>query len=230
MASVSQFPKRPREKTEKLKRTIKLLSKILADLKVEYRVFGSVVIAAILGRSQRKLGDIDLMVDKKDKDRLFQGLRKAGYNLEERRFRFLAINFVWAEAEKNDLLSLTIFLGNFDKEKNFVVKISKNLSAVAHTQAIKPTVYHFYNAHFMGIPAVTAYYGALASRGNPKRKYDLAVFELKKIKKPAKDYSVIEFYYQDKKLPFLYPLGCFWQDFLGRISVFLGGHYDFWRR
>lgn len=230
MYSLRQFPERPREETEKVKRTIRLLSKILTDLKIEYRIFGSVIMAAILSRPQRKIADIDLMVDKRDKDKLFQRLRKEGYLFEERRFRFAGINFIWAEAAKKDLLGLTIFLGKFDKEKNFIVKISKKLSAVAHSKAIKPTLYNFDSSRFVGIPTATAYYGALASRGNPKRKYDLAVFEMKKIKKPPKNYSVIDFYYKDKKLTCLYPLSCLLQDILGRISVFLGGNYDFWRR
>lgn len=230
MASLSDFPKRPKEETKKLKETIKLLSKVLAELKIEYRVFGSVIMAVILGQPQRKIGDIDLMIDERDKDKFFQRLRKESYKLEERRFRFLGINFVWAEAVKRDLLGLTMFLGRFDQDNNFAVKISENLKAVAHSEAIKPTIYNFYDAQFIGIPAATAYYGALASRGNPKRKYDLAVFKVKKTKKPPRDYSVIDFYYKDKKLPLVYPLSCFFQDLLGRISVFLGGNYDFWRR
>lgn len=224
------FTKVPKVEREKLKKTVRLLSKALADLKIEYRIFGSIIPAAILGRPQRKLADIDLMVDLRDKDEFFQGLRKERYQLKERRFRFLAIDFVWAEAAKGDLLELSIFLGKFDKDNNFIVDISKNLKALAYNRAIKPTLYSFYGSRFVGIPTVTAYYGALASQGNPKRKYDLAVFEVKKMKKPPKDYSVIDFYYKDRKLPFLYPFSCFLQDLLGRISVSLGGNYDFWRR
>ncbi len=224
------FPEISKEEGGKLKKTIKLLGRVLADLKIEYRIFGSIIPAAILGKPQRKLGDIDLMIGFNSKDRLFNRLKKEGCKVEEKRFRFLGIDFVWAEAVKSNLLELTIFLGQFDKDNNFVVDISKNFKALAHSKAIEPTIYKFYHSSFVGIPAATAYYGALASRGNPKRKYDLAVFEVKKNKKPPKGYSVVDFYYKDRKLAFLYPFSCLLQDILGRMSLFFGGNYDFWRR
>lgn len=225
-----QFSEVPKKEIERLKRTIKLLSKVFADLKIEYRIFGSIIPAAILGRPQRKLGDIDLMINLKDKARLFDHLKKEGHQPKERKLRFCGINFFWAEAVKSDLLDLTIFLGKFDKDKNFIVDISKNLKAIAYNEAIKQTPYNFYGAKFIGIPAVTGYYGTLASRGNPKRKYDLAVFEIKKIRKPPKNYSALDFYYKGKKLTSLYYFSCFLQDLLGRLNLFLGRNYDFWRR
>lgn len=224
------IPERPKEEKEKLEKTIKLLVRIFADLKIEYRVFGSAIPTVILGRPQRKLGDIDLMLDLKGKDRFFKSLKEEHYQLEERKFRFLGVEMIWAEALTENLFDLTIFLGNFDEEDNFIIKISKNFKVVCHAQTIKPTIYSFAESKFIGIPAVTGYYGALASQGNPKRKYDLAVFKLKKIERPPKGYSPIDFYFKEIKLPFVYPFSCFLQDVLGRISIILGGKYDFWKR
>jgi hypothetical protein len=226
----SRFSQIPKKEKDKLRRTIKLLSKILADLKIEYRIFGSIIPAALLGRPQRKLGDIDLMVETEDKKIFYRELEKIGYQIKENRFTLLGFDFLWVEAISKDLLTLTIFLGKFDENQNFISKISKNISAIAHGESIKPTHYSFYGAKFTGVPAMTAYYGALTSKGNPKRKYDLAVFENQKIQNPPKGFSIIDFYYKKTKLPFLYSLGCFLQDFLGRISIALGGNYDFWRK
>lgn len=213
-----------------MKRTIGLLSRVLDDLKIECRIFGSVIPAAILGRPQRKLGDIDLMINLNDRDKLCQRLENEDYQTKVRRFEFLGLILVCIEAIKKGFLDLTIFLGEFDKKKNFVIRLSKNFKLVVHHQAIKPTAYQLHGVRFIGIPAETGYYGAWVSRGNPKRKYDLAVFEQEKIPRPAKNYPVIDFYYRHKKLPFLYPLSCFLQDLLGRASFFFGGDYDFWRR
>ncbi len=226
----SRFSQISKKEREKLRRTIRLLSKILADLKIKYRIFGSVIPAALLGRPQRKLGDIDLMIETEDKKILYQELEKAGYQIKEKRFTLFGFDFLWVEALSKDLLTLTIFLGKFDENQNFISKISKNISAIAHSEAIKPTRYSFYGARFIGVPAMTAYYGILTSQGNPKRRYDLAAFEDRKIQKPPKGFSIIDFYYKKTRLPFLYPLACFFQDFLGRISIFLGGNYDFWRK
>ncbi len=224
-----RFAQVSKEETEKLERTIKLLSEILTDLKIKYRIFGSIIPAAILGLPQRKLGDIDFMIELKDKEKLYHKLEEAGYQIKEDRFTLFGFDFLWAEAIGKNLVTLTIFFGKFDQGQNFICKISKNISAVAHGHAIKSTPYSLYGAKFIGIPAVTAYYGALASRGNPKRIYDLAVFETKKIKSPPKNFSALDFYYKKTKLPFLYSLSCFLQDFLGRISLTLGRNYDFWR-
>ena len=69
------------EDIAKVKKTINLLSKILADLKIEYRIFGSIIPAAILGKPQRKLGDIDLMINIADKARLLNNLKNITINL-----------------------------------------------------------------------------------------------------------------------------------------------------
>jgi hypothetical protein len=136
---------------------------------------------------------------------------------------------IWLEAASKDHYDLTVFLGRFDKDKNFIIRISDNLKIVVPSKAVKPTKYKFGSANFVGIPAEAAFYGAWASRSNPKRKYDLAAFRLKGKDKLPK-YSVIDIYYKDKKLSFLYPFSCFLQNLLGKISLSLGGNYDFWRR
>lgn len=218
-----------REEIRKLRNTLRFLENVFESLGIEHRIFGSIIPATLLGRPQRKLGDIDLMTAVKDEGKLFQQFIKNGYKVERRRFKFLGLEMIWLEARRESLCDLTIFLGNFDQNKNFVVKISKNLKAVVPRQAIKATRYKFAGASFVGIPISTAYFGAWISRNNPKRKYDLAVFKLKK-KNKLPNYSVMDFYYKGKKIPFLYTFCCCLQNLLGRISVLLGGNYDFWRK
>jgi hypothetical protein len=70
------FSERPRVEVKSLENTLNFLNMLFSDLKVEYRVFGSVLPAAILGKPQRKLGDIDLMLDVMNEDRLFQEFKK----------------------------------------------------------------------------------------------------------------------------------------------------------
>ena len=222
------FPERPKTEIKNLEKTLGFLDKFFSDFNVEYRIFGSIIPAALLGKPQRKLGDIDLMMDAEDEGKLLREFRKAGYKVERRNFRLLALEMVWLEATGKELYDLTAFLGHFDKHKNFVIRVSNNLQVVASSEAVRATKYKFGSASFIGIPVEAAFYGAWASRSNPKRKYDLAAFRLKGKNKPPK-YSVIDFYYKDKKLPFLYPISCFLQNVLGKISLSLGGNYDFWR-
>lgn len=222
-------PKIPRKEETKVKKTLCLLIKILADSKIQYRIFGSILPAALLGRPQRKLGDIDLMVDENGKNILFDKLEKEDYTVQERRFGLSGFNSPWAVAIKKYHLEVTIFLGQFDKEGNFNIFVSRNLKIVAKASSIKPTPYDLFNLRFIGIPKTTAFYGALKSKGNPKRKYDLTVFQLKKIEKPPIGYPVIDFYYKERRLHFLYSVFCFLQDFLGRTNVALGRNYDFWK-
>lgn len=223
------FPKRPRTEIESLENTLEFLDKLFKELKLKYRVFGSIIPAALLGRPQRRLGDIDLMVETRNEKKLFSRLEEKGYKVEKRTFRLLGIDMVWGEATNKKLYALTLFLGNFDKNNNFTVKISNKLKAVASRQAIKPTRYKFGPASFIGIPTQAAYYGAWVSRNNPKRKYDLAVFKLRE-KDSLPVYSIIDFYYKNKKVPFLYSLSCWLQNFLGKVSISLGKNYDFWRK
>jgi hypothetical protein len=65
---------------EQVKQTLKQLIVILEAERVEYRLLGSVVTAAINGSLHRRLGDIDLILDEKRKDRVFSQLTKLGHN------------------------------------------------------------------------------------------------------------------------------------------------------
>lgn len=215
---------------DKLETTLLLLVEVLRKLKTEYRVFGSVIPAAILGRPQRKLGDVDLMLDIKDADRISQRLKNNGFKCNRKQLKMLGITMTWLEATSNNFYDLTAFLGKFDKDQNYIVNFSKNLRALVNYEAIRPTVYNYGHARFVGIPEKTAFYATWASRGNPKRKKDIEVFRSKKIDSVSINYPIMSFYYNDKKLPYVYPILCFLQDFLGRISLFIGRNYDFWKK
>ncbi|OGM59227.1 hypothetical protein A2955_04525 [Candidatus Woesebacteria bacterium RIFCSPLOWO2_01_FULL_37_19] len=199
-----------------------------SSLSDKYRVFGSVLATALLGKPHRKIGDIDLILDSSKLDYFLNKLKKLGFVVYLRIMKFMGIKFEWIEIEKKDKLGFTVFPGDLT-DQGFVITLSKNIKLIVPKEAIKSTKYIFDDVSFSGIPSEYAYLGALRSKRNPKRKYDLAIFEAKMRTESSKGLKDIEFWYKNTRVGWIYPFLTFMQNLLGFLALRLGKSYDFWR-
>lgn len=226
-----KIPTQPPEVNDKVEETLKIVTNILKEQKIEYRFWGSVIVAATLGRLHRPLGDIDILIDEISLQIFTNRLKESGFSLKKRKMGLLGLDIQWVEAERNDISPVTIFYGHFNKEKNFEILLNNKLKLVVDKTSLKPTEYTLFGIKFIGIPKETAYLGIYRSRFNPKRKHELLIMQ------SFLNYDIprkreLEFFYKNKKVflgGLLYDVFQFLRNIIGFIRVSFGMEYDFWR-
>ena len=135
------------EEKERLGRSLKMTIQALEECRAEYRILGSILIAAHVNRVFRRIGDLDLLLAKKDKECFFNKLEREGFYFEKKRWGF----FSWIEAHKKDHLGLSVLLiGNFHPSY-FSYRFLKILELRIKSEYLKPTKYQFYGVSFIGV-------------------------------------------------------------------------------
>lgn len=216
------------DEENKVKLTLELLRPIFSGLDEKYRVWGSLLAAAVVEKLHRKIRDVDLLIDADKLGRFLTDLEKAGFNINKKSLSFLGLGMDVYIAERKDCINLNFFIGKFFENRDFEIKLSKNFSVATPAKAIVPTRYSLYGVNFVGVPATTNYARMYASRGNPKRKYDLEI--MKDIKKDPEilKMDLIQIRYKGKQLTWLFNLLQFLENILGGIRVKLGLPFEVW--
>jgi hypothetical protein len=211
---------------QRLKASLNIISDNIEE--DHYRVFGSVIAAALLGRPHREIGDIDVAVDESVLKDFFDGLKKRGFKITLRWIKFLGIKFriFLADPEGRNYLGITLFPGNF-RDKHFEMNLSEKFKIVVPDKVIRKRNYIFQGVSFVGFPPEYVYWSGLQSN-NPKRKYDREVLKSRIDPVQVKSSETIEVWYNNKRKKWIYPLGTFLQNILGKMAVLFGKNYDFW--
>lgn len=150
---------------------LKILDKVFNKEHVNYRVLGSVLVASLNGKPHRTLGDIDVLVDENDCEKVISNLRTEGYTIETKH----KSGFNWIEAHHNENLGFTFLLiGRFSKDY-FSCKLTKNIEIRISNKYLKPTEYSLFGTSFVGIQLRSVYEGLKISGLNPKRTLDRKV-------------------------------------------------------
>ncbi|TSC77132.1 MAG: hypothetical protein G01um101431_315 [Parcubacteria group bacterium Gr01-1014_31] len=209
---------------QKIINTLQIATDIFRLCNAEYRIVGSTLIAAHVGRVFRHIGDLDVVLDEENKECVFEHLRKAGFTLENK----MKMGFRWTEAAKDEYLGLTFLLvGKFTKDY-FSRRFMKVGEIRITSDYLRRTPYHFENLEFVGIPLSSVLAGIYQSFLNPKRKIDKNVLEKEyKMVKP-KIFGNIEIYIFGVKVPFLYDLFSFFYNVYGGIRIVFGKKYEIW--
>ena len=206
--------------------TLRHLVKILDREKIQYRLLGSVVTAAIYGRLHRSLGDIDLIVDVRKKNQLLNSLQKLGYKRAGGMFafgrRFLALETL----DHPTLLSVGYFVGKWKKDRSFVMG-GNALHTIVESRGVVPSPYKLMGISFIGIPPGAVATGILSSKSNEKRKKEIKLLQEKQIVPLKNDYIHVRFL--GIPLDFLYhgAMGLF--NVLGNLRQSMGLPFDPWR-
>ncbi|KKU68180.1 MAG: hypothetical protein UX89_C0006G0004 [Parcubacteria group bacterium GW2011_GWA2_47_16] len=204
--------------------SLKVITEIFRDCNADYRVLGSTLLVAHINKVFRHINDVDVLLDIKAKNCVFEKLKSRGFEFENKS----ATGFSWFEAKKNGCLGLTFLLiGKFNKDY-FSWRFMKFFELKIKASYLRPVEYSFENVKFIGIPISSAMAGIRQSFLNPKRKLDKQVLEEEMKKTPVKTYNNISVYIFGLKLPYLYDLFSFFYNIYGGIRVVFGKKYEIW--
>lgn len=227
----SEIPCQTPDDNHKVVSTLKLVVEIVNEMQMPYRIWGSVIPAAILGRLYRPLGDIDILIAEENLKQFVGKLQSKNFALEKRDIGILNFHFSWMEARKQNSTPLTIFYGKFDSKQNFIFYLNRNSTLVVEANSIKPTKYSLFGVQFLGIPPETSYCGIYRSRFNPKRRHELAIMQTVLSLSRLSCKPEAKLFYKDNQVPFftlLYTLLQALRNVIGTMRVALGMKYDFW--
>ncbi|MBI4009153.1 hypothetical protein HY357_02885 [Candidatus Roizmanbacteria bacterium] len=159
------------EKSEQVKRellnSLKAITEILQSCQAKYRILGSVNAVAYTKRVFRRIEDIDVVLDLKDKECVFNGLKNRGFQVIKKKLGI----FYWYESEKKDHLKITFFLiGEFTKD-HFLYKYGL-FRLFIQSDYIKPVQYNLNGIEFTGVPIASVVDGIRQTSFNPKRTID----------------------------------------------------------
>ena len=209
---------------EQISKSLKVITEIFGSCNANYRVLGSTLLVAHTNRVFRRINDVDILLDIKAKDCVFEKLKKQGFELEKK----TKSGFSWFEAKKNDHLGLTFLLiGEFAKNY-FSWRFMKFFELRIKADYLNPTEYTFGNEKFIGIPISSAIAGIRQSFLNPKRKLDKQVLGEEMRRTKVKTYNNISVYIFGLKLPYLYDLFSFFYNIYGGVRVVFGQKYEIW--
>lgn len=212
---------------EAIKGGLASLDKIFNKNNIEYRVLGSVLVAAINGKPHRTLGDIDVLIDEGDQDRIFFSLKSEGYTIERKK----KYGFRWVEVHHPRNLGFTFLLIGTFRDNYFHCKLTDNIELNISSRYLEPTDYQLFGTHFTGIPIRSIYEGLKISSFNPKRSLDRKVVEKHlggNIPNGENLDEAFTVFLSGVKLPHAYVLFSQLYNIYGGLRVLLGKKYEIW--
>lgn len=212
---------------ESIKGGLTILDKVFNKQKINYRVLGSLLVAALNGQPHRKLNDIDILLDENQADQVLSSLKNEGYKIELKH----KFGFGWVEAHHPHSLGFTFLLIGKLEEGYFTYRLSKYLQLKIDKDYLKPTTYSLFGVKFAGIPQRSIYEGLRISSLNPKRTLDRKVVE--KTFGPSLPVGqsldkAFKIYLFGREIPHAYSFFSSIYNLYGGMRVKLGKKYEIW--
>ena len=208
---------------------ISVLSEVVGFLvkrDANYRLLGSVVMAAINGGLYRRVGDVDLILDTNLAEDLMKKLKSEGF-YEPGGIFALGRKYIRHITLAHDKkVELGIFYGEWNDNGNFEMT-SKCIKLVIESRALIRKRYALYGIKFDGLEERVIATGVHNSKRNPKRHRELEILKVRGIEPEINDY--IHLYLFGLKTDWLYHLVMSALNVLGVVRVRLGMTYDPWR-
>lgn len=206
---------------------LKVFDRVFNKRSINYRVLGSVLVAALNITPHRTLGDIDVLVDKDDYEKVVSGLQASGYTIENKQ----KYGFKWTEAHHNSALGFTFLLiGKFSNDF-FSCQLTRNIELRISANYLKPTNYSLHGINFIGIPRRSIYEGLKISSLNPKRTLDKRIvmnsFQQTIPQGDTLDES-FKIFFNGVEFPHAYIIFSQLYNFYGGLRVLLGKKYEVW--
>lgn len=206
--------------------TLKQAVDILKANRIEYRFFGSVVIAAINGKLHRDLGDLDLIVASSKKDILFTELKKLGYKPARGMFTFSRKYLSLEQLKHPNLLGVGYFYGKWQPDGSFIIG-NKKSNLKIDSFAVEATTYKLHGIEFIGIPQRASATGVESSETNPKRKKELILLKERGIQPFSNNYIHISIF--GIRADWIYHFLMEMLNIIGAIRIKFGLAFDPWR-
>ncbi|GEM_PF-2548515 len=206
---------------------LKVLDSVFNKQSVNYRVLGSVLVAALIGKPHRMLGDIDVLIDEKDYEKIAYELKAAGYIFNNKK----KFGFKWLEAEHDGSLGFTFLLIGKFLDEYFSYKLSHDIELRISSEYLKPTRYSLFGISFVGLPPRSIYEGLKISNLNPKRAMDRKIVINsfgRNVPNGATLDKSFKVYFRGIQLPYAYIIFSQLYNFYGGIRVLLGKKYEIW--
>lgn len=208
---------------EKVADSLKMAINILDQCQANYRIAGSVLLAAWANRIYRKIADIDIIIDEEFLERVL-------HLLKEERFQITIKSLLeWQviRATKDGYLPLDFSLIGRPQKDYYSRMFLKVFELRVPMELIKPIQYNFGKLHFTGTPLSFVIEGMKRTRFKPKRKKDFQVID-RVAKESEKDSTEkIGIYLFGVKIPFLFELYELLYDLVGGLKVFFGKRYEY---
>jgi hypothetical protein len=210
-----------------LAESLSVLDDVLNASDVNYRIIGSLLIAALNGKPHRTIGDIDVVLDVASLDKVVAQLKERGFVLEHNR----AWGFEWIELNHKHLIGFTFLLVGEFRDSYFSCDLKNHLRLHVSNAYLRPTEYTLCGTTFIGIPVPSIVEGLLISHLNPKRTLDRKV--IKRIfgeQIPRGDSIDRSFtvYLFGVRLPYVYSFFSRIYNVFGGLRVLLGKKYEVW--
>lgn len=143
------------------------LASVLKKCHATYRIVGSVNSVAYTQKVFRRIDDIDVVLNIRDKECVFKNLTNRGFKVIRKKLGI----FYWYETAKKDHLKITFFLiGEFTKDY-FLYKYGL-FRLYIQSEYIRPVQYKLNGIEFTGVPIASVVDGIKQTSFNPKRTID----------------------------------------------------------
>lgn len=205
-------------------KSLKIITDTFDSCNANYRILGLTLLVAHTSRVFRHINDVDVLLDIKAKDCIFEKLKNQGFEL----IRKTKAGFSWFEARRSDCLGLTFLLIGEFRENYFSWLFMKFFELRIKADYLRPTRYNFENIQFIGIPISSVIARIRQSFLNPKRKLDKQILGNEMRKTKIKIYNNISVYFLGLKLPYLYDIFSFFYNIYGGLRVMFGQKYEIW--
>ncbi len=209
---------------QQITKSLQITTAIFKSCNATYRILGSILIVAHTKKAFRRIGDVDILLDKENKDCVFENLKSNGFIFKKKR----KFGFSWFETKKENYLGLTFLLIGSFMESYFSYRFFKICELRICAEYIQPTEYIFNEVKFIGIPISSIITGIKQSFFNPKRKLDKKVLNNTIKSNKAKTYNNFNIYITGVRMPYLFDIFSFLYNIYGGIRVLCGRKYEVW--
>ncbi len=193
----------------------------------DYRVLGSILVAALNGKPHRTLHDIDLLID----ERIYEEVSSRFVKLGFKKITKKALIFKWDEFQKPNHLKFGVTIKGMFKGNFFIYNPSSSLALYIKSDYLKPTEYELFGYKIQGIPLRSVYEGIKIANLNKKRVQDKKIVLESVGKKLPEGLSInqaFQIHLLGLEIPYLYVFFSEIYNLVGGFRLLLGKSYDPW--
>ena len=193
----------PEEEKQKFTNSLHVAIEVLNECNAEYRIFGSALIVASTGNIHRRIADVDILADAKNRACIVDKLCQRGFLVKSKTFGKVSIT---QKAEKEHHTPLDILFGDF-RENYFRRRVLKIGELRFRSDYMKATNYSFNGVNFIGLPLTSLIADIMLTSFKKTRDLDKKVLNIETVDFKAsmliETYGVGEAYIAGIRIPHL---------------------------
>lgn len=202
--------------------TLELVHTTCQSCQAEYRVVGSTLLAALVGRVYRLVPDVDVLLEVERADFVLDQLEHEGFSIHKQTLLGSPL-FTCRKKGYTDISLLG--LGTFTPDY-FSLPLRYGFSVKIPRRYIAPTLYQLGRVTFIGIPIEGVAPSVIRTAYKPVRQIDIE--QLSKVVQ-LNDYAtlgIMHLYFRNQKIPWIYDWFVSSKNLVGKVRLFLGKPYE----